>query len=139
MAVVSALGSVKSTNGSTGGLNMESIAGKLAYFHEQIHLIHWQTKSFAEHKATGEFYEYLQDFKDNVIEQLMGCIGARIKSLTIEPISTTIKSMDVVSQVMAFATDLMNWADSNGHIDVSNLAQELYGKAAKTKYLLTLS
>jgi hypothetical protein len=33
----------------------------------------------------------------------------------------------------------MNHAESNKFWDVENMAQELSGKAAKTKYLLTLS
>ena len=55
----------------SGELNLETIAGKLTYFHEQLHLTHWQTTSYAEHKALGKLYEYVQDFKDDVIEKLM--------------------------------------------------------------------
>ena len=28
-------------------LSLESIAAKLTYFHEQLHLLHWQTTSYA--------------------------------------------------------------------------------------------
>jgi len=35
-------------------MTTEEIAGKLAYFHEQIHMIHWETRSFAEHKAPAK-------------------------------------------------------------------------------------
>lgn len=34
-------------------MTTEDIAGRLATFHEQFHMIHWETRSFAEHKATG--------------------------------------------------------------------------------------
>ena len=37
-------------------MTTEEIASKLAFFHEQIHMIHWETRSFAEHKALGECY-----------------------------------------------------------------------------------
>ena len=59
----------------SGELNLETIAGKLTYFHEQLHLTHWQTKSYAEHQALGGLYDYVHDFKDGVIEKLMGYTG----------------------------------------------------------------
>lgn len=120
-------------------MTTEEVAGKLAFFHEQIHVIHWNTKIFAEHKATGEFYEFLQDFKDDVVELLMGYTGKRVKSFKLEQINMTADAMDVTSDVMKFASDLEDWADEMKFLDVCNKAQELSGKAAKTKYLLTLS
>jgi hypothetical protein len=120
-------------------MTIEEVAGKLAFFHEQIHMIHWQTRSFAEHKATGAFYEYLQDFKDNVIEKLMGYTGKRIQAMKIELIGNKADSMEVVDRVLVFAEDLKEYADDNGFSDVENMAQELSGQAAKMKYLLTLS
>ena len=120
-------------------MTTEDVAGRIAFFHEQIHVIHWNTKIFAEHKATGSFYEYLQDFKDDVVEKLMGYTGKRVKSFKIEPVSMTVDAMDIVDQVLKFAEELMNWADSNKYLDVSNMSQDLSGQAAKMKYLLTLS
>lgn len=120
-------------------MTTEDIAGKLAFFHEQIHLIHWETRGYAEHVALGSFYEFIQDFKDDVVEKLMGYSGKRIKSLKIDSIKSGADAMDVVDQVVKFAEELMSWADSNKYLDVSNMAQDLSGKAAKTKYLLTLS
>ena len=42
------------------GLTIEIIAGKLTYFHEQLHLLHWQTTSYAEHQALGSLYDYVK-------------------------------------------------------------------------------
>lgn len=120
-------------------LTTEEIAGRLAYFHEQIHMIHWETRSFAEHKATGGFYEFLQDFKDDVIEKIMGYTGKRIQSLKIEPINPKADSMKVVDDVLKFSKDLESYGDANKFGDVCNMAQALSGEAAKMKYLLTLS
>ena len=120
-------------------MTTEEIAGKLAFFHEQIHVLHWNTKVFAEHKALGELYEYIQDFKDDTVEILMGYTGKRVKSFKIDPINMTADSMDVVSDILKYAEELMNWADANKYLDISNKAQDLSGTAAKTMYLLTLS
>jgi DNA-binding ferritin-like protein len=120
-------------------MTTEEIAGKLTFFQEQIHMIHWETRSFVGHKATGELYEYIQDFKDEVIEKLMGYTGKRIQAMKIELIGNKADSMEVVDRILKFAEELMNHAESNKFWDVENMAQELSGKAAKTKYLLTLS
>jgi hypothetical protein len=120
-------------------MTLEEIAGKLSYFHEQIHMIHWETRSFAEHKATGAFYEFIQDFKDDVIEKLMGYTGKRVKGMKIDAIKPNADSMTITDEVLTFAKDLMDFADANSYLDVSNMAQSLSGEAAKTKYLLTLS
>ena len=120
-------------------MTTEEIAGKLAYFHEQIHMIHWETRGYAEHMALGSFYDFIQDFKDEVIEKIMGYTGKRIKSLKIDPIVAGADSMTITEDVLKFAKELEAYGDSNGFGDISNMAQALSGCAAKTKYLLTLS
>jgi hypothetical protein len=125
-------------NSSSEGLTLESVASKLTYFHEQLHLIHWQTTSYAEHKALGDLYDYVHDFKDDVIEKLMGYMNKRPSPYKIDPLSTVTAS-SVVSELESFAYKLYEWAGANHYCDVENMAQELSGQAAKTKYLLTLS
>jgi len=122
----------------SGELNLETIAGKLTYFHEQLHLLHWQTKSYAEHKALGKLYEYVQDFKDGVIEKIMGYTGKRPGVYKIEALST-VDANSVVTALMDFSSNLKSYAESNSYHDIANLADALSGEAAKTKYLLTLS
>lgn len=120
-------------------LSMETIAAKLTYFHEQLHLLHWQTSSYAEHMALGSLYDYVHDFKDSVIEKIMGYSGRKIKAFKVDPVSDTLSANLVVSELVSFAHDLVGWAEGLNYEDISNLAQSLSGEAAKTKYLLTLS
>jgi hypothetical protein len=122
----------------SGELNIDTIAGKLTYFHEQLHLLHWQTKSYAEHQALGGIYDYVHDFKDGVIEKLMGYTGKRPGVYKIEPLSNA-DSNSVVTALMDFSSNLKRYAESNSYHDIANLADALSGEAAKTKYLLTLS
>jgi DNA-binding ferritin-like protein len=119
-------------------LSLESIIAKLTYFHEQLHLLHWQTTSYAEHKALGKLYEYVQDFKDGLVEKLMGYTGKRPGLYKIEPL-TNCKSEQCVTDLMSFASALKMYGEKNKFHDVCNLADSLSGEAAKTKYLLTLS
>ena len=122
-----------------GEMTLENIAGKLTYFHEQLHLLHWTTTSYAEHQALGGLYDYVHDFKDGVIEKLMGYMGKRPKAPKMEPLSDTASASIVVSELMSFASSLKSFAESNSFHDIANLADALSGEAAKTKYLLTLS
>ena len=126
------------SNATGSDLSLESIAAKLTYFHEQLHLTHWQTTSYAEHKALGKLYEYVQDFKDEVVEKLMGYTGKRPAAYKIEPL-TNCTGMQCATDLMSFASSLKMYGERNSFHDVCNLADALSGEAAKTKYLLTLS
>ena len=122
----------------SGELNIDTIAGKLTYFHEQLHLLHWQTKSYAEHQALGGIYDYVHDFKDGVIEKLMGYTGKSPGVYKIEALSAA-DANSVVTALMDFSSNLKRYAESNSYHDIANLADALSGEAAKTKFLLTLS
>jgi hypothetical protein len=124
---------------NSGELNLETIAGKLTYFHEQLHLLHWQTSKYAEHQALGGLYDYVHDFKDGLVEKLMGYTGKRPGAFKIEPLNGSASASAVVSDLMSFASNLKSYGESNGYHDIPNLADSLSGEAAKTKYLLTLS
>lgn len=123
---------------SSEGLTLDSIAAKLTYFHEQLHLLHWQTNSYAEHQATGALYDYVQDFKDGLIEKIMGYTGKRPGLYKIDPL-TNCTAGQCVSDLLSFASALKMYGEKNNFHDVCNLADALSGEAAKTKYLLTLS
>lgn len=123
---------------SGGELTLESIASKLTYFHEQLHLLHWQTSNDAEHRALGGLYDYVHDFKDGLIEKLMGYTGKKPGIVKMEQLTNT-TSQAVVGELMSFASSLKAYGEANSYHDVCNLADSLSGEAAKVKYLLTLS
>lgn len=119
-------------------LSLEGIASKLVYFSLQFHLVHWQTSGFAEHKATGEAYEYIDGFLDGVIEKLMGYTNRKIGSFKIEPL-VSVTSSTLAVDLINFAANLKQFAESNSYNDIANMADELSGEASKIRYLLTLS
>ncbi len=118
-------------------LTLEGVASKLTSFQLQLQLLHWQTTSFAEHKATDALYEFVSGFKDDVMEKLMGYANRRVKAYPLLPL-TADNSLSVVNSILTFSYSLEKWAEANKYCDIENLAQELSGSAAKTKYLLTL-
>ena len=125
-------------NKTSNALSLEVIASKLTYFHEQLHLLHWQTTSYAEHQALGGLYDYVHDFKDGLIEKIMGYTGKRPTPYKIDAL-TNCTSSQCVADLLSFASQLKAYGEKNSFHDVCNLADSLSGEAAKVKYLLTLS
>ena len=121
-----------------GGMTLESIASKLITMELQLQLVHWQTGSYAEHKATGGMYEYLQGFRDGVTEKLMGYTGRKPSNITVGNIGSVTAS-GCAMEVCSFASSLKSYAESNNYLDIANMADELSGEGSKLKYLLTLS
>jgi len=128
---------------SKGGseLSLDKIKAKLNYFELQLHELHWQTKSFAEHSALGGIYDKVFDLKDEIVEKIMGYTGTRTKAMPIEPIKDYAVGMSekVVTELETFAKQLEAFGASNNMPDIENIAQSLSGEAAQTKYRLTLS
>ena len=48
---------------------------KFLELHNQLKVYHWQTDSYAQHKAFGETYEELGDLIDSFMEEIMGKYG----------------------------------------------------------------
>lgn len=126
---------------SGGEMTIESIAGKLTYFHLQAHLLHWQTFGGFEHSALGDMYELLFSLKDEIIEKIMGYQGKRIKSFKIDPMKdySTGASTVLASEIIEFASQLEKFGEMNNMPDIENISQSLSGGIAKIKYRLTLS
>jgi len=66
-------------------LNLDSIAAKLTHFVDQLHLLHWQTTSYAEHQALGGLYDKVFDYKDDIVEKIMGYTNTRPKATGASP------------------------------------------------------
>jgi DNA-binding ferritin-like protein len=122
-------------------LTLETIAGKLSFFYEQLHLLHWQTTSFAEHEALGKLYDKVGDLQDEIVEKIMGYAGKRVKAFKIDVLKDYAPGMPnkVVKDLVSFAKDLEEFGEANNMPDIENVAQSLSGEAAQTLYRLTLS
>jgi DNA-binding ferritin-like protein len=105
-----------------------------------IKLYHWNTTSFARHKASDELYEKIIELSDEFMEIYMGKYGrpnkGKANSITLkvwtdkdisEYIRTCLKDLEVLSlQLSQKDTDLLNIRD------------ELMGKLNQTLYLYSL-
>ncbi len=107
-----------------------------------VKLYHWNTNSFARHKASDELVESVIDLSDKFMEVYMGKYGRPNKtfqkssSLTLktytdkdikEFLKLAIKDLDTLSQQL-----------SPKDTDLLNIRDEVLGKLNQTLYLFTL-
>ena len=55
-----------------------TIISPLIRMQQQLRIFHWQTRSYAQHKAFGKAYESLDDHIDDFVEVFMGKYGRPI-------------------------------------------------------------
>jgi hypothetical protein len=106
----------------------------------QIKIFHWQTRSYAEHKALGEAYEALDELFDKFIEIYYGKysrptdqIEYTFKAFTYKPDVTTIIK-DYRDQLLSELSNTLTDQD----LDLLNLKDEIEGQFNHLLYLLTL-
>lgn len=99
-----------------------------------LRLIHWNTTSYAEHKAIGKLYDGLADLTDTLAETYMGIYG-RFGNV---PCSHN-ELPDAVSYVaeMADAVQAMRIELPND-TQLQNIVDEIAATIDSTNYLLTL-
>jgi len=124
-------------------LTPEEIRDRLFYFRDAAHDFHHQTKGGWEHDALGKLYEALDEFADDITEEMMGYMGGKrlggLTRIAAPKYGGHESSVKLVEDLKDFAYDLCEFADEKKFIDIENKAQDLSGLAAKTIYRLTLS
>lgn len=112
-------------------------------FQNQLKIFHWQTLSYAEHKALGKAYEILDDLFDQFVEVYYGKYGKSVKNVeyTIQVESYGIernvklfisqKKRDLINYLR---TDVLTEADS----DLKNIVDSIEGEINRLQYLLDL-
>jgi len=56
----------------------EIVLGQIYHTRDTLQIVHHQTLSFAEHKASEEYYDGIVGLADNLIEAYFGCMGKRL-------------------------------------------------------------
>lgn len=111
----------------------------LVQFQQQLRIFHWQTDSFAEHKAYGETYSNLDELVDSFVEKYMGIFGRSKPTTTfvleLKPLSTS--NVDLSIQ---YFIDYLKQMDNEipNNTDLLNIRDEILGEVHQLKYLLTL-
>jgi len=108
----------------------------------QLRIFHWQTESYAEHKALGKAYENLDDLIDSLVEESFGKYGRerseggfdiKLQNYEQQKPQELLHSAEIAMKVMRAKFE------QDGATNLSNITDEILGVLDQTSYLLTLS
>lgn len=121
---------------------MEGAILNLIKFQNQLRVLHWQTDSFAKHKAFGKTYEDLDGLIDSLVEAYSGKYqklnfkaGSSIDILNTEEINIDGVLTEVADYLSTTAVEELN---PQKDTDLLNIRDEILASVSKLKYLLTL-
>ena len=100
------------------------------------HILHWQSKSYAEHKALGKFYEKLPDKIDDLVEAIQGRYDITIEfpATYHTPSDSGKRELQELSEYFEEQRKVLP-QDS----EIQNIADEIQALIDSTLYLLRLS
>lgn len=112
---------------------MRELITELYCVSNSAHVSHINTRSFAQHKALGEFYDFANDFKDRIIEYMVG--QGYVNQVVLNPIDTNEDIMDEATEAMDMIND---FASKSGDETLKNMAADFEESVGKLKYLFLL-
>ena len=119
---------------------MEQIILNLIKLQNQLRILHWQTKSFAQHKAFGKAYEDLDDLVDTFVETYMGIFGRSKPTTTfvleLKPLSTSNVDLSI-EHFLDYLKDMDR--EISDKTDLLNIRDEILGLVNHLKYRLSLN
>lgn len=117
-------------------MEVTTILFKLIEMEQQMRVFHWQTKSFARHKAFGDTYAALGDLIDSFAEAYMGKYGRfKVAPMNLKDIDNDVDL--VIEEYVEFLVSLTDQMEA-GDTDLVNIRDEMLALMNKLKYLLTL-
>lgn len=113
-------------------------------FLNQLKIYHWQTFSYAQHKALGKSYETLDELFDKFVETYYGKYGktlqAKIYNFEADALtSDTDVKKAIANKKRSLISYLRNDVLSEADEDLKNIVDEIEGELNHLQYLLDLS
>lgn len=122
-------------------MGCETIIGALFTLQHTIKVYHWQTTSFARHKATCDLLAGMDPLIDNFVEVYMGRYGRpQFKnglSLTIRELTDESAEIAITEYITFLKRELPKYVKT-GDTDLFNIRDEMLALLNKTAYLFTL-
>lgn len=107
-----------------------------------IKVYHWNTKSFAQHKATDELYANLNTNIDKFVEVLLGKCSSRIKmvekKINLIDIHTTQTLKECIFEYRTFLIDMNMIFSTTIDSDILSIRDEILADLNQFLYLLSL-
>jgi hypothetical protein len=105
-----------------------------------VKLYHWNTYSFAKHKATDELYSKLNEHIDTFVEIMMGKDELRIPEFSKKMCNYTHTNFKVrIHEYREFLINLNKSLDKERDTDLLNVRDEILGDINQFLYLMTLT
>jgi hypothetical protein len=126
------------TQRAGSGKNGDIVTAMLT-IRNQVKLYHWQTKSFARHKATDDLTATLDTLIDSFVESYMGKYGRPTVrgSITLHNFSESAARSFVAKQT-TYLTKVLPKKLKSTDTDLLNIRDEILGELNKVLYLFTL-
>ena len=132
---------------SRGSKQANQVAGKVLMHMAQTKLLHWETRSLAEHQALDELFKRLVKVGDHLVESVMGKYGR--PQLTPEEATFTLSNYDnpenpdglprFINNIdNCFRNECTSVFSQEKDPEILNIIQEILGIIDNVSYLLTL-
>ena len=115
----------------------------LLHINAQVKVFHWQTDSYAQHVALGNYYDAMDDLIDTFVESYQGKY-CRIDLEGEENFNISLKGFHIahlevfLEEVCDFLCEVLPSTFSEKDSELLNLRDEMLSETDKLKYLLTL-
>ena len=124
--------------------DIESVFIILMQFHVNLKLFHFQTKSYAAHKASDELYNTMADLIDTFLEVWQGKLGRRLSpvhgNIKVESINSTTSMIQETKLFIIYLKSAMRKkCKLTRNTDLCNILDELTAALAKFVYLLSFN
>jgi len=114
------------------------VLNKMLEARDCMHLVHWNTTSYAEHKALGKFYEGWLDLVDSFVETYSGRYGRITGDVSIN-VNGDYDAVEYLTELRHFVQmDAPTIIAPTLDADLSNILADMLGLVNHTLYLLTL-
>ena len=111
-------------------------------FLNDVQSYHWQTKSYAEHEALGEYYNKFNELNDRLVETYQGKTNERIKfSAELRPGIMNYADKEIVKSEVNKQADRINEAYKliEGQIDLESILEDMQEATSQLSYHLSLA
>jgi len=114
------------------------VINKMLEARDCLHLVHWNTTSYAEHKALGEFYDGWLDLVDSFVETYSGRYQ-RVTGPIVIKVSSEYDAVEYLKEIRLFLQmDAPTIIAPTLDADLSNILADMLGLVNHTIYMLTL-
>ena len=122
--------------------NSAEIIKTLFRYRQQLHVYHWQTKSYARHKASDQLLGELTEFIDEFMETYFGKYGrvnfSKNVNINIGNMSDEEGLQFLDEMINYFINELPKYLNPKTDTDLLNLRDTILGNTNQIKYLYTL-